>query len=107
WTEKRDEIGIGRTGTLLLFDLRRAKFSLKPCIRVTPVLKWGEPRQTAISDRPVYIGNRFAAALLALLIVGALTAMVVAFASITKDAENTTQGGWKRLLLNPKGRLSL
>src|SRR5262245_54333347 len=59
WTEKRDGITTGRTGTLLLFDLREAEFTLMPFTLVTPMLKWGELRQTAINDRPVYIGNLF------------------------------------------------
>src|SRR5438874_1472011 len=57
WPETRDGITTLRTGTLLLFDWRGAKFSLKPCIQVTAQLKWGEPIQTAIAEGPVLLGN--------------------------------------------------
>lgn len=107
WTERHNGIGVERTGTLLVFDLRGADFTLAPCTRVTPMLKWGEPRQIAISDRPVYIGNMFGAGLMAFLFVGVLTFVLVILASRTKNADGTTRGGWKRLLLNPEDRLSL
>jgi len=107
WTEARDGIAIGRTGTLLLFDLRTAEFTLKPCTRVTPVLRWGEPRQTAIGERPVYIGNLLAAGVLSFLFVGFVAVVLVYFASRTETTDSFWRVGWNRLLLNPWGRLSL
>jgi len=107
WTEKRDGIGIGRTGTLLVFDLRQAGFTVVPWNGVTPVLKWGEPRLTAIGDRPVYLGNLLPACVWAFLFVGTIAVVIGLLASLIKDADGHTKPGWKRLLLNPQGRLSL
>jgi len=107
WTETRDGVAVGRTGTLLLFDLRAAEFPFRSCIRVTPVLRWGEPWQTAIGERPVYVGNLLAAGVLTLLFVGFVAGVLVYFASRTENTDGTRRGGWKRLLLNPQGRLSL
>jgi len=70
WTEKRDGIAVPRNGTLLLFDLRDTEFTLMPWVRVTPRLRWGQPIQTAISDREVYIGNEWVAAPAAFFFVG-------------------------------------
>src|SRR3954470_7984444 len=67
WTQRHNGIGVERTGTLLIFDLRETAFTLAPCTRVTAMLKWGEPRQIAVSDRPVYIGNMLGASVMAFL----------------------------------------
>lgn len=107
WTETRDGVGIARTGTLLLFDLRDAGPTLTPCTQVTPILRWGQPQQTAISDKPVYIGNLSAAVVLAFLFVGSAAAVVVFWASRAENPDRRMPPGWKRLLLNPQCRLSL
>lgn len=107
WTETRDGIAIGKMGTLLLFDLRGAEFTLKPWNRVTPVLRWGDSRQTAIGERAVYLGNLPAAAVTAFLLVGALAVMVARLASSIEGTPSFPKSVWKRLLLNPQGRLSL
>src|SRR5262249_25540137 len=48
WTEIVDGHDVNRNGTLFIFDLRGADFPwFKASMRITPVIKWGKPPQTA------------------------------------------------------------
>jgi hypothetical protein len=109
WTETVDGQQISRTGTLLVFDLRKAAFPVfKACMRVTPVIKWGQPTQTAIGDRAVYVGNMIGATLWTAVFVGAVVLLIFGFTWIRKtDGVEGRKPNFKWLLLNPEGRLSL
>jgi len=110
WTETVDGQEISRTGTLLVFDLRKADFPFfKACMRVTPVIKWGQPARTAIGDRPVYVGNMIGASLWTAVFVGAVVVMIFLFTWIRKKKGEgeSRKPNFKWLLLNPEGRLSL
>jgi hypothetical protein len=110
WTETVNGQEISRTGTLLVFDLRKADFPIfKACMRVTPVIKWGQPPRTAIGDQPVYVGNMWGASLWTAVFVGAVVLMIFLFTWIRKKdgAGEGRKPNFKWLLLNPEGRLSL
>ena len=99
WTETIDGVSSSHTGTLLIFDLRTADFAwFKACMRVTPVLKWSQSK-TAVGSRPVYIGNMLHA--------GVWTALIMAILLVVFLFRFLRPNGWKCLLLNPEGRLSL
>jgi hypothetical protein len=108
WTETLDGHEIARTGTLLIFDLRSADFPwFKASMRVTPVIKWGEPRQTAVAERSVYIGNLSVAMVWTIVMVLVPVAMIIAFAYRRDGGLWSSLGNWKRLLSRPDGRMSL
>jgi hypothetical protein len=128
WTENENGLEVSHTGTLLIFDLRKADFPFfKACMRVTPVVKWGQPIRAAIGDQPVYVGNMIGATIWTALIVGAAVLAIFRFTrSRTGDVESRepaksggsevkpgeakadlTKPGFEWLLLNPEGRLSL
>jgi hypothetical protein len=107
WPETKDGVTTFRNGTLLLFDWRGAKFSLKPCIQVTAQLTWGEPRQTAIAEGPVLLGNVVVAATWAFSAIGLLGVGLLLLARKVDGREHFPSGRASRLFLNPEGRLSL
>src|SRR5262245_30784472 len=108
WTETLDGHELARTGTLLIFDLRSADFPwFKASMRITPVIKWGEPRQTAVAERSVYIGNLKVAMVWTIAMLLVPLTMIVAFAYRRNGGFFSSLGNWKGLLTMPDGRMSL
>lgn len=119
WTETVEGQAVSRTGTLLLFDIRQAGFPFfKASMRITPVIKWGQPRRTAVGDRAVYLGNMKGAGIWTIVVLGALVAGIYSLTrfrqdvdvtrrSATPDDSRVRKAGFAWLLMGPEGRLSL
>jgi hypothetical protein len=112
--ELLDGIDIGPTGTLLVFDLRDFDFPwFKACMRVTPVIKWGEPSSTVVGEQPVYIGNLEGAMVWTLVVILLSLGLICLFAYfmelrvVTDVRFRKRIGKWMWLLARPDGRLSL
>lgn len=79
WIESIDGQQVGRSGTILLFDIGNIDFGYKAMIRVTPVVSWaeGDMKRVAVGTREINVGNVVAAICWTLLVVGLALLLVV------------------------------
>jgi hypothetical protein len=79
WVESIDGKQVGRSGTLLLFDLSQLDFDYKAMLRVRPVVSWADAggERTAVGSREVNVGNIVAAIIWTASAVGVVVLIII------------------------------